>query len=184
MSKSLGNSLDPLDISEKFGADAARMALVVGNTPGTDMRISEEKVKGYKHFANKLWNIARFVEMQRSDKEQVTWDKEKITEVHKEYLKEFEALKTEITGHLENFEFHLAAEKLYHYVWHTLADKIIEAEKEALKNGTDEQKAESYAVLEHLLLESIKLLHPFMPFVTEEVFQTFRPGHMLMVEKW
>ena len=85
---------------------------------------------------------------------------------------------------MDNFEFHLAGEKLYHYVWHELADVIIEAEKEKLKNGTDEEKAASYAVLEQLLLESLKMLHPFMPFITEEIYQIFRPGKMLMVEKW
>ena len=99
-------------------------------------------------------------------------------------VKELEILKSEVTKHLETFEFHLAGEKLYHYIWHTLADKIIESEKGKLRDGNDEEKAKSYALLEHLLLRSLKMLHPFMPFITEEIYQIFRPGRVLMVEPW
>jgi valyl-tRNA synthetase len=180
MSKSKGNVMNPLEMSEKYGSDAVRIALVVGNPAGADSAMSESKIKGYRNFSTKIWNIARFVEMYQVSGVRCQVNGEK----HKEYLKEFETLKTEVTGHLENFEFHLAAEKIYHYIWHTLADKIIEAEKETLKSGTDAEKAESYAVLEQLLLESMKLLHPFMPFITEEIYQTFRPGKMLMIEQW
>jgi valyl-tRNA synthetase len=89
-----------------------------------------------------------------------------------------------VAKHIDDFEFHLAAEKIYHYIWHTFADKIIEAEKKKLYDGSDAEKNESYAVLEYLLLESLIMLHPFMPFITEEIYQIFRPGKMLMVEKW
>ena len=102
----------------------------------------------------------------------------------REEIKELAALKAEVTKHIDDFEFHLAGEKLYHYVWHTLADKIIEAEKKALADGTDAEKSESYALLEHLLLGSLIMLHPFMPFITEEVWQIFRPGTILMIERW
>jgi valyl-tRNA synthetase len=177
-SKSLGNGIDPLILADQYGTDAIRMALVASAVPGNDVAFDEQRVKGYRNFTTKIWNVARFVEINRPANGE--W---RMANGEK-YLTEFENLKSEVTAHIENFEFHLAAEKLYHYVWHTLADKIVEAEKEKLKNGTDAEKAESYAALEYLLLESMKLLHPFMPFVTEEVFRTFRPGKMLMVERW
>ena len=118
MSKSLGNNLDPLDITAKFGADAARMALIVGNTPGTDMRLSEDKIKGYKHFANKLWNVARFVLSQ-----------ERTGEMRADLKAEFDALIVGVTNDIEEFRTYMAAEKLYHYVWHRFADEIIEESK-------------------------------------------------------
>jgi len=173
MSKSLGNNLDPLDITAKFGADAARMALVVGNTPGTDMRLSEDKIKGYKHFANKLWNISRFVlenangtEAKGSGPE---WD-------------EFETLAQDVTKDLDEYRPYLAAEKLYHYVWHRFADQIIEESKPILK---DSEAATRQALLRALLEGSLKLLHPFMPFITEEIWASMpRKESLLMVAKW
>ncbi|MDP2651978.1 MAG: valine--tRNA ligase, partial [bacterium] len=132
MSKSLGNNLDPLDVTAKFGADAARMALVVGNTPGTDMRISEDKVKGYKHFANKLWNIARFVLSQ-----------ERAGEIKEDLKSEFDALAVKISNDIEEFRIYMAAEKLYHYLWHRFADEIIEESK-----GKAEYNATLYYILE------------------------------------
>lgn len=180
MSKSRGNVINPLDLTEKYGTDAFRIGLIIGNTPGTSLALNEDRIRGYRNFSTKIWNIARFIGMNRAinDKQQAT------NETHQKYLEEFENLKSEATAYIENFEFHLAAEKLYHYLWHTFADKIIEAEKENLRNGTDAQKAESYTILEHLFLGSMKLLHPFMPFVTEAVYQKFRPGKILMIEKW
>ncbi|MEK7515616.1 MAG: valine--tRNA ligase, partial [Patescibacteria group bacterium] len=166
MSKSLGNNLDPLDIAAKFGADAARMALVVGNTPGTDMRISEDKVKGYKHFANKLWNIARFVLSQ-----------ERTGEIKENLKAEFDALAVDVTRDIEEFRIYMAAEKLYHYLWHRFADEIIEESKD---------KAESGATLYYIFENSLKLLHPFMPFITEEIYQSMptKDTEFLMVAKW
>ena len=107
MSKSLGNNMDPLDVAAKFGADAARMAFIVGNTPGTDMRMSEDKIKGYKHFANKLWNIARFILSQ-----------ERAGEMKEDLKAEFDALTVDVTNDIEEFRIYMAAEKLYHYLWH------------------------------------------------------------------
>ena len=166
MSKSLGNNMDPLDVAAKFGADAARMALVVGNTPGTDMRISEDKVKGYKHFANKLWNIARFVLSQ-----------ERAGEINENLKAEFDALTTDVTNDIEEFRIYMAAEKLYHYLWHRFADEIIEESK---------GKAEYGATLYYILENSLKLLHPFMPFITEEIYQSMptKDAKFLMVAKW
>jgi valyl-tRNA synthetase len=166
MSKSLGNNMDPLDITAKFGADAARMALVVGNTPGTDMRISEDKVKGYKHFANKLWNIARFVLSQ-----------ERAGEIKEDVKTEFDALAVDVTNDIEEFRIYMAADRLYHYLWHRFADEIIEESK-----GKIEYSATLYYILEN----SLKLLHPFMPFITEEIYQSLptKDSQFLMVAKW
>ncbi|MEK7144598.1 MAG: valine--tRNA ligase [Patescibacteria group bacterium] len=166
MSKSLGNNLDPLEITAKFGADAARMALIVGNTPGTDMRMSEDKIKGYKHFANKLWNVARFVLSQ-----------ERTGEMRADLKAEFDALIVGVTNDIEEFRTYMAAEKLYHYVWHRFADEIIEESK---------NKAEYGATLYYILENSLKLLHPFMPFVTEEIYQSmpYKETGFLMTAPW
>jgi len=179
-SKSKGNGIDPLILADTYGADALRMALIVGAAPGNDVKFDEQRVKGYRNFSTKIWNIARFIEMNRG----TSYEVRGMSETHRKYIETLENLKKEVTENLDNFEFHLAAEKLYHYIWHELADVIIEAEKEKLKNGTSEEKTASYAVLEQLLLESLKMLHPFMPFITEEIYHIFHPGKMLMVEKW
>lgn len=187
MSKSLGNIIDPLTMADKYGADATRLSLIIGAAPGNDVKLSEDRVRGYRNFSTKLWNIARFIEMNKPILASVVPAEAGIhasSETYQKYLSELAALKQEISTHLDNFEFHLAADKLYHYVWHEFADVIIEAEKEKLRNSTDEEKSESYAVLEQLLLGSLKMLHPFMPFITEEIYQIFRPGKMLIVEKW
>lgn len=179
MSKSKNNVIDPIEFTKKYGTDALRIGLVIGNTPGTSLALSEDRIRGYRNFSTKIWNIGRFILMNKLGGEISTID---ISQ--REEAKELAALKLEVTQHIEVFEFHLAAEKIYHYIWHTLADKIIEAEKSKLRDGTAEGKAESYIMLEHLLLESLKMLHPFMPFITEEIHQRFRPGTMLMVEPW
>ena len=187
MSKSKGNVVNPLGVAELYGTDALRMALVMGNTPGNDIIISEDKIRGYRNFVTKLWNIARFINMNKpADAGAETASAAHIAEkiAHRAEMKELNALKKEVTAHLTAFEFHLAAEKLYHYVWHTLADKIVEAEKNKLRDGAGAEKAESYALLAHLLLESLKMLHPFIPFVTEEIYEIFCPGKMLMVTAW
>jgi len=186
MSKSKGNVMNPLDLTVKYGTDALRMALVVGNPAGSDLALSEDKIRGYRNFSTKIWNIARFVQLGKpADENMLLSEKDAAAKIaDRAEVKELNEIKKEITAHLEQFEFHLASEKLYHYIWHTLADKIVEAEKEKLHNGTDAEKAEAYALLKHLLLESLKMVHPFMPFITEEIFQIFRPGKMLMVERW
>jgi valyl-tRNA synthetase len=183
MSKSLGNGIDPLAMAEKYGADATRLSLVIGASAGSDIKLSEDRIRGYRNFSTKIWNIARFINMNKPA-EGAPVDPEKFTIERRMEIEALDALKTEVTAHLEAFEFHLATEKLYHYIWHTLADKIVEAEKIALRDGDAAQKAGSYALLEYLLLASLKMLHPFMPFVTEEIYGIFRPGTMLMVEAW
>jgi valyl-tRNA synthetase len=182
-SKSLGNGIDPLELADTYGADALRMALLVGAAPGNDVKFDEQRVKGYRNFSTKIWNIARFINMHKSadgEKNGSTDTSAPASPYHEELM----AIKTEVTKHLDNYEFHLAAEKIYHYIWHTLADKIVEAEKPKLYDGTEIEKKASYAALEELLLASMKMLHPFMPFITEEVYQIFRPGKMVMIERW
>ena len=182
MSKSLGNNLDPLDITAKFGADAARMALIVGNTPGTDMRMSEEKIKGYSRFANKLWNITRFVLDNTKDADMTA----QLTTSDAEMLAAFEDLAQGVTTDIEEYRVYLAAEKIYHYAWHEFADKIIE-ESKPIFAGTDEAARASRAKLLLTLLDrTLRLLHPFMPFVTEEIWQSMptKDASLLMVAQW
>ncbi|OGG78858.1 valine--tRNA ligase, partial [Candidatus Kaiserbacteria bacterium RIFCSPLOWO2_02_FULL_55_12] len=191
-SKSLDNGIDPIDIAKKFGTDAGRMSLVIGNTPGTDMRLSEDKIKGYKHFANKLWNIARFVLANASEEKNgsKTWpsgpERDHFSPREYELLEQCEALTNEVTTDIEEFRIYMAAEKLYHYAWHEFADKIIE-ESKPIFAGTDlAARASRVQLLVTLLDRTLRLLHPFMPFVTEEIYQSMptKDSAFLMVAKW
>jgi valyl-tRNA synthetase len=182
MSKSLNNGIDPLEIADKFGADAGRMALIVGTAPGTDSKISEDKIRGYKNFANKIWNATRFVLDNTKGftvQENPNYDEEdkKSDEELKEFIKE-------ITKEMDEYKFYIVSEKLYHYFWHTFADVIIErSKKKILENkNADSAKAILYSQLTTLL----KALHPFIPFVTEEIWSMMPTGNknLLMVEKW
>ncbi len=187
-SKSLGNGIDPLVIADKFGADAGRMALIVGTAPGTDSKIDENKIKGYKNFANKLWNITRFV---LSSVENVAFDAKKITtDVDKNLVAQLDETIKEITADCEAYRYHMAGEKIYQYIWRNFADIIIE-ESKPLVSGSDAIAKESrQQTLLHILSTNLKLLHPFMPFVTEEIWSMMpesvktlgRP--YLMVERW
>lgn len=184
ISKSLGNNIDPIDIANKYGADAGRFALIAGTAPGTDSKISEDKIKGYKHFANKIWNIARFI---LSNNEGVTETQPTLAPNDIARIEELQAIAKEVTSDLEAFRLHLASEKIYHYIWHTLADVIIEESKPRLA-GTDEADKLSAAwTLRALLRHSLILLHPFMPFVTEEIWGSVRYSsdqELLMVQLW
>ncbi len=187
MSKSLGNNLDPLDITAKFGADAARMALVVGNTPGTDMRLSEDKIKGYKHFANKLWNVARFV--LDNTKEFSTTLKDEdifIGDVTNLHWIEFTKLSKEVADDIDQYRVYLAAEKIYHYIWHTFADQILEESKMIFTGNDADAKRRVQRNLYSIFYGCLKLLHPFMPFITEEVWQSMpkKETELLMVAPW
>ncbi|MDP3875102.1 MAG: valine--tRNA ligase [bacterium] len=164
MSKSKGNVVDPLVLIHKYGTDALRMTLIVGNTPGTDLALREDKIKAYKNFANKLWNIARFVLSQERD-----------GKLDKEPADEFNALVKDVTRDMENYRFHIAAEKIYAYIWHRFADEIIEGAKKQPGHGE---------TLYYILENSLKLLHPFMPFITEEIWQELDKKSLLMIEPW
>ena len=185
MSKSKGNVINPLDLTSKYGTDALRMALIVGNTPGTDLFLQEDKVKAYKLFANKIWNITRFVLASTEN-----WNGQKPKELAgfaMDYLAELEALSKNVTDDMEKYKFYIAAEKLYHYVWHTFADKIIEKSKEQLKSEDENVVASAQYVLQHILETSLVMLHPFMPFITEEIWQNLgdtKKKQLLMVTSW
>ena len=182
MSKSKGNVTAPKDISEKYGTDALRIGLVVGNTPGSNMNLDPDKINAYKKFANKIWNITRFI----LENYETSSLEAPYTVEDKEVREAFDTILTEITDDLENFRFHLASEKLYHYAWHTFADHIIEESKSTLKSP-DMETVKSRQKLQYLILVDIlKLLHPFMPFVTEEIWQALptRDNELLMIASW
>jgi valyl-tRNA synthetase len=181
MSKSKNNVINPLEITEKYGTDALRLGLVIGNTPGTSLALSEDRIRGYRNFSTKIWNASRFVLM---NKPPSVNSGQARTPEDENNLNEMRAIKAEVGKHIENFEFHLGAEKAYHYFWHTFADKIIEASKARLKGENKNDAESAYATLEEILLESLKMLHPFAPFITEAVWQKFRPSTLLMVEPW
>ncbi len=190
MSKSKGNVIDPLGLVNEYGADALRMALIIGNTPGNDLAFSEEKVRGYRNFANKIWQASRFVLM-NTEHADLRKPSSRLTQIRltahdKKRLKEFENLKKSVTKEMDSFKFYIAGEKIYHYFWHTFADKIIEENKERLKseNLTDRQTAQF--VLLEILTGSLKLLHPFMPFITEEIYQNLpdKKSEFLMIGEW
>lgn len=192
ISKSLGNNIDPMDMGAKYGTDALRMSQVIGTQPGADSKMSEEKIKAYQKFANKLWNITRFVltstegipDTSSESAKMALWHLRPINAEHQEKITELNTLAKEITSDIDSFRLHLAGEKLYHYIWHTFADIIIEESKVTL-NGEDEGKKVSTQKMLTVLLETcLKLLHPFMPFITEEIWQSMNKKSLLMIEKW
>ncbi len=182
-SKSLGNGVNPLDVISQYGTDALRMGLLVGTAVGNDVSFDQGKVKGYKNFANKLWNIARFV-LTAADQAGLT-----APELHADdraIAEELATLAREVTDDLEGFRLHLAAEKLYHYTWHRFADTILEESKPLLQSADAERVASRARTLYEMLIMQLKLLHPFMPFVTEEIWQALpeKETDLLMVAKW
>jgi valyl-tRNA synthetase len=185
MSKSKGNVINPLDLTAKFGTDAFRMGMIVGNTPGSSLALSEDKIKGYKHFANKLWNITRFVltsvEGEKYDKDFKDW-----SDLDKKMIEEFDLIIKDVTSDMDNFRFYLASEKLYHYSWHRFADVILEESKKVLKEGTVQEIKSRKQFLLHTLSKLLKTLHPFIPFVTEEIWKDMpvENKRMLIVEDW
>ncbi|MBX4216058.1 valine--tRNA ligase, partial [Candidatus Parcubacteria bacterium] len=180
MSKSRGNVISPLDLSEKYGTDALRMGLIIGNTPGTSSALYEEKIRAYKLFANKLWNVSRFILAEEGDLEAP------LTQDDMALWGEFSAMAKEVTENIDEYRFYMAGEKLYHYVWHRLADEILEESKAFLKGSDLSAKSSRANLLLRMLTESVKLLHPFMPFITEEIWSAIpqRNKGLLMVEPW
>lgn len=179
MSKSKGNVVNPLDLTSKYGTDALRMALVVGNTPGTDLALREDKVKGYKHFANKLWNISRFILEQGEN------PKANLTKDDAELIAELDAIIMDVTKDMEEYRVYMAAEKLYHYAWTRLASEILESSKPILVGDDEGAKASRLTTLYALLTPLLSMLHPFMPYVTEEIWQKGKLGsEVLMATHW
>jgi len=178
MSKSLGNITDPLDLIQKYGTDALRMAMIVGNGPGNDLNLGEEKIRAYSKFANKIWNATRFVLEQTQD---VDMDSVDLSDIDKKYIDELNTLIKEITPEMEEYKFYIVGEKLYHYFWHTFADIIIEDSKKRIRDGKEVNSAK-YTLL-HILKTSLTLLHPFMPFITEEIWKSLSTKE-LIIQPW
>ncbi len=186
MSKSLGNGIDPLDIIAEYGADALRFTLITGSTPGNDMRFSTEKVRSSRNFANKLWNAARFVQMNLpEDFIPGLPDAEDFELSDKWAISLFNELVQLVTDNLERYEFGLAAQKIYEFIWDILCDWTIEITKTRLQSENEKEADTARRVLVFLLCGSLKLLHPFMPFITEEIYQTLPDAQgSLMVQSW
>ncbi|MDP3645678.1 MAG: valine--tRNA ligase [bacterium] len=193
ISKSLGNNIDPLDMAAKYGMDAVRMSLIAGMAPGTDSRISEEKIRGYKHFANKLWNITRFV-LENDVRDRIS----NISSEDQNLVEEVKKMAVDVSTHIDMFRLDLAFDQVYHFVWDRFAAEILEQSKPIFKAG-DEAAASRALALHEILIISLKLLHPFMPFVTEAIWQQLskKPAStrgdsstqggendLLMVTKW
>ena len=183
MSKSLGNGIDPLEMADQFGADALRFNLITGNSPGNDMRFFVEKCEAMRNFANKIWNASRFVMMN------LTIDKvvlpEKLELEDKWVLSKLNKLIREVTDNMEAYELGVASAKIYDFIWDTYCDWYIELTKTRL-NGEDEQaKLAAENVLCYVLLRILELMHPFMPFITEEIWQALpHEGDFLIKAKW
>jgi valyl-tRNA synthetase len=177
ISKSLGNNIDPVEIIEQHGADALRMALIIGTAPGMDSKLGDDKIKAYRKFSNKIWNATRFV-LENTDGFDMSSKPELETD-HQNFITMWEELVKEITKEMEEYKFYLVGEKLYHFFWHTFADVVIE------KLKGDMSDSAKYTLL-HLLKEQLKALHPFMPFITEEIWQNLpdTDGKLLMIESW
>ena len=185
MSKSLGNGVDPLDVISVYGADALRFTLVTGNSPGNDLRFSEEKVSASRNFANKIWNAARFILMNIEGKDiDCALPKKRYTS-DKWILNRFNNVTAAVTENLEKFELGMAVSKLYDFIWDDFCDWYIELAKIRM-NGADEESADSARrVLVWTMSNTLKLLHPFMPYITEEIWQTLpHDGEALIVAKW
>jgi valyl-tRNA synthetase len=185
MSKSKGNVIAPQEIQDRFGTDALRMGLIVNNAPGSDMNLDPDKVNAYKKFANKLWNITRFTldNLDGVDME-VT-----LTELDAANLEnELHQTVADITGQMNKDRFDLAAEKLYAFVWDYFASTLIEESKELLTSHVAAVRASRQRLLAEYLVASLKMLHPFMPFVTEAIWQELpkelKDQDMVMVAKW
>ena len=185
MSKSLGNGVDPLDVISVYGADALRFTLVTGNSPGNDLRFSEEKVSASRNFANKIWNAARFILMNIEGKDIDCALPKKLYTSDKWILYRFNNVTAAVTENLEKFELGMAVSKLYDFIWDDFCDWYIELAKIRM-NGADEESADSARrVLVWTMSNTLKLLHPFMPYITEEIWQTLpHDGEALIVAKW
>ena len=185
MSKSLGNGVDPLEVIEEFGADALRFTLVTGNAPGNDMRYSTEKVTASRNFANKIWNASRFVQMNLNVDELKIPDEKDLCMEDKWILNKYNQLIEEVTLNLEKFELGVAAAKLYEFIWDEFCDWYIELVKPRLYDTESASNKTAQYVLSYVLSNTLKLLHPFMPFITEEIWQSLpHDGESIVIAPW
>ena len=185
MSKSLGNGIDPLEVIDKYGADALRFTLVTGNAPGNDMRFYWERVEASRNFANKIWNASRFIMMNMEKADTAEVDLSKLTQADRWILSKVSTLAKEATENLEKFEMGIAADKVHSFIWEEFCDWYIEMVKPRLWNDEDETKAAAIWTLKTVLIQSLKLLHPYMPFITEEIFCNLQDEEeSIMISKW
>ncbi|HAA43317.1 MAG TPA: valine--tRNA ligase, partial [Ruminiclostridium sp.] len=186
MSKSLGNGIDPLEIIDKYGTDALRFALTIGTSPGNDMRFSDDKVEFSRNFANKIWNASRFVLMNFDDN--IDFSKvnpEKFTIADKWILSRVNSLSKEVTENMEKFELGIALQKVYEFIWDEFCDWYIELVKPRLYDRESDSRLEAQYTLNYVLGTSMKLLHPYMPFITEEIYShLINEDESIMISKW
>ncbi len=185
MSKSLGNGIDPLIVIDEYGADALRFTLATGNSPGNDMRFSDEKVGASRNFANKLWNAARFILMNLGEDEKAPYIPDELALEDKWILSLFNKLTKEVTDNLDKFELGIAVQKLYDFIWDVFCDWYIEISKIRLNSGDEKAAQTARDMLVYIMSNTLKLLHPFMPFITEEIWQTLpHEGESIMISQW
>ncbi|MBI3626680.1 valine--tRNA ligase, partial [Candidatus Uhrbacteria bacterium] len=185
MSKSLGNIIDPLDMIAKFGTDPVRLSLLIGTGPANDLKMSEEKISGFRNFVNKVWNVSRFILMSAEPDKKVLEAsiKPKAETLADRYiLSRLHKLIESTTTKIEKFEFSGAGEELFHFTWNELADWYLEVSK--FEKGSDEAMANKSAILIHILTNLLKLWHPYTPFVTEEIWKRLNPPEMLIISQW
>ncbi|MBR6627563.1 MAG: valine--tRNA ligase [Lachnospiraceae bacterium] len=186
MSKSLGNGIDPLEIIEQYGADALRLTLITGNAPGNDMRFYYERVENSRNFANKVWNASRFIMMNMDGKEVTAPEASALQPVDKWILSKLNTLIKDVTDNMESFELGIAVQKVYDFIWDEFCDWYIEMVKPRLYNSDDaaSQNAALWT-LKNVLIDALKLLHPYMPFITEEIFCTLQSEEeSIMISQW
>ena len=185
MSKSLGNGIDPLIVIDEYGADALRFTLATGNSPGNDMRFSDEKVGASRNFANKIWNAARFILMNLGEDEKAPHIPDDLALEDKWILSLFNKLTKEVTDNLDKFELGIAVQKLYDFIWDVFCDWYIEISKIRLNSGDEKAAQTARDMLVYIMSNTLKLLHPFMPFITEEIWQTLpHDGESIMISEW
>ena len=185
MSKSLGNGIDPLEVIDKYGADALRLTLVTGNAPGNDMRFYWERVEASRNFANKVWNASRFIMMNLDKAEAKAVSLDELTPADKWILSKLNTLAKEVTENMENFDLGVAVGKIYDFIWEEFCDWYIEMVKPRMYNDEDTTKAAALYTLKTVLIESLKLLHPYMPFITEEIFCNLQDEEeSIMISNW
>ena len=184
MSKSLGNGIDPLEVIDKYGADALRLTLVTGNAPGNDMRFYWERVEASRNFANKVWNASRFIMMNLDKADVNDIDMSTLTDADKWILSKVNTLAKDVTENMENYDLGVAVQKIYDFIWEEFCDWYIEMVKPRLYNDEDTTKAAALWTLKTVLIDSLKLLHPYMPFITEEIFCNLSDEESIMISSW
>ncbi len=187
MSKSLGNGIDPLEIIDEYGADALRLTLVTGNAPGNDMRFYNERVESSRNFANKVWNASRFILMNMEDKVISKPDDRDLTMTDKWILSKVNTLAKDVTDNMDKFELGIAVQKVYDFIWDEFCDWYIELVKYRIYHSDENYKSANAALwtLKTVLGNALKMLHPFMPFVTEEIYGALVPEEeSLMMSSW